>query len=162
MLHDDATVEHAGGIVFPLNVEGREIVNRRHRRTGRAPDHAPVAGHVEDVDALALEPAGQDELMPEDVFQGRTPFLRHGDEGHVVVRKLEEREILLEDEEMDLVPLNLTDERSHEGEDILGDAGLAALNDAGGKGDLHERTGCWVLVRISRSAPMPEMMRSVA
>jgi hypothetical protein len=94
---------------------------------------------VEDIDALLFEPSGQNELVPENVLHGGTPFLSDGDDFHAISDEVEEWQIFLEDEEMEFVLVVLFEEGSDEGEDVLGDAGFTALDDAGGDGDFHAR-----------------------
>jgi hypothetical protein len=94
---------------------------------------------VEDIDALLFEPSGQNELVPENVLHGGTPFLCDGDDFHAISDEVEEWQIFLEDEEMEFVLVVLFEEGSDEGEDVLGDAGFTALDDAGGDGDFHAR-----------------------
>ena len=136
---EDTTVDHAREVVFALHVEGGEIMDGGNGGARGAPEHSAIAGDVEDIDALLFEPSWQDELMPKDVLHGGTPFLSDGDDFHAISDEVEEWQVFLEDEEMEFVLVGLFEEGSNEGEDVLGDAGFAALDDAGGDGDFHAR-----------------------
>jgi hypothetical protein len=138
-LDEDATVDHPREVVFALHVEGGEIMDGGNGSAWGAPEHSAVARDVEDIDALLFEPSGQNELVPENVLHGGTPFLSDGDDFHAISDEVEEWQIFLEDEEMEFVLVVLFEEGSDEGEDVLGDAGFTALDDAGGDGDFHAR-----------------------
>ena len=69
--HDDAAVEHAGEIVFPLHMERREVVDGADGGARRAADEAAVAGDVEDIELQIRGEFWQGELVPEDVFHRR-------------------------------------------------------------------------------------------
>lgn len=138
-LDEDATVDHSREVVFALHMKGGEIVDGGNGGTWGAPEHSAVAGDVEDIDALLFEPTRQDELMPEDVLHSGTPFLGDGDDFHAISDEVEEGKVFLQDEEMEFVLVGLFEEGSNEGKDVLGDAGFATLDDAGGDGDFHAR-----------------------
>ena len=136
---EDATVDHPREVVFALHVEGGEIVDGGNGSAWGAPEHSAIARDVEDIDALLFEPTRQDELMPEDVLHGGTPFLGDGNDFHSISDEVEEGEVFLQDEEMEFVLVGLLEEGSNESEDVLGDAGFATLDDTGGDGDFHAR-----------------------
>ncbi len=134
---DHAAVEHPRGIVFPREVEGREIVDRRHERARPSPEHAPVARHVQHLDARATQATGQLALVPEDVFHRRAVALGHRLEAHRVPGELEERHVLLEHVERELMAFRLGQQSAHEGEHVLTHARAPALHDGRGQRDLH-------------------------
>jgi hypothetical protein len=161
-LHEHTSVNHAGEVVFSFHMEGCEVVDGSDGGAGRIKGHAAVAGDVEDIDALLAEPAGEEELMPEDVADSRTPFFCDRDEGHAVASELEEGHVLFEHEEVKFVLVSVLEEGADEGEDVLGDAGFAALDDRGGDGDFHARAGRDLEVKSSRTAATEKTRRSVA
>lgn len=161
-LHQHPAVEHAGEVVFSLHMERGEIVDGGDGDARRVKGHAAVAGDVEDVDALLAEPAGKEDMMPEDVAHSGSPFFRDRDEGHAVAGELEERQVLFQHKEMEVVLVRVLEEGADEGEDVLGDAGFAALDDRGGEGDFHARAGRDWEVKSSRAAATEKTTRSVA
>ena len=111
---------------------------------------------MQHVDAFALEPARKHELMPRDVLHRRAPLLGHRHELHLVLREVEERQVFFQDKQMELMLVRVREQRAHEGEDILCDARLAALDDAGGDGDLHAR----MVRRLRSSSVVAPMLKT--
>ena len=118
-------------------MERREVVDGGDERAMGFPEHAAVAGDVEDVEAELAGELGEFELVPEHVFDGRAVFLRDGDELHLVPDKSEQGQVFLEDEKIKFVLVRVAPEGAEQGEHILGHAGLAALDDGRGKADFH-------------------------
>ena len=73
--------------------------------------------------------------MPEDVLHGRPPFLRDGHNFHLRLCEREQRSILFEDEEHELMSICELHQRTDQREEILGDPSLTALDDGGSDAD---------------------------
>ena len=66
-------------------------------------------------------------------------FCKYKNELHPAARKLKEREILLEHEEVNVMPVILLQQGPDQGENVLTHAGFAAMDDTGGNGNFHAR-----------------------
>src|SRR6185437_11346220 len=126
---DDAAVEHARAAVFLGHAKRREIMDGGDERAGPLPEQAAIAGHVQDIKLEAAGERGQGALMPENIFYGRTKMFGDRQDSHPASCEIEQRQIFLEHEKDEAMLARIRQQRAQEGEEILGNAGFAALND---------------------------------
>ena len=114
-----------------------EVVNSRNQTARVLPDHSAIAWNVQKVQTQTPGNGWKFGVMPKDIFYWRTEFFRNRHEPHVVAGEIEKREIIFQDEQRELVLVRVRDKSFDQREDVLRNAGFAALNDGGGEADFH-------------------------
>jgi hypothetical protein len=90
---------------------------------------AAIAGRMENIQSVeACEPR-EFRLVPENVAYGGTKGFAYCDNFHRVAGELEERDILLQNEEREVVFPGIGKKSTREAEDVLTDSRTSALND---------------------------------
>jgi len=79
---DNAAVEHAFPIIFFGHVARGQVMDGCDQGTWPAPQHAAIAGDMEDVDAMLRGEAREMDLVPENVFDGGAKAFGDGDDLH--------------------------------------------------------------------------------
>jgi len=126
---DDAPVKHAKAVVFGGDVKGREIVDRADHGAGLGVHEPAITRDVQDVEPVLPGEARQARLVPEDIQFGPAKKFGNRNDLHSFGELVEQRKVVLENEENEFVRDVHAHEGAEEGEDILRDAGLTALND---------------------------------
>ena len=80
-------------------MEGGEVVDGGDGGAGGTPQHAAVAGDVEDIELMLAGEGGKMGLVPEDVAQGGAMALGDDDDFGMALGEVEEGEVGFEDEE---------------------------------------------------------------
>jgi len=132
-----ARIEHAAPIVFVRDVKRGQVVNRCNQSARMLPDHSAIARNMHHVQSETAGDGWKIDVMPKDVFYRRSKFFRDGNEAHVVTGEVEQFEVFFENEESELVLVRVRKKSFDQREDVLSDAGFAALNDGGGEADFH-------------------------
>src|SRR5687767_13466017 len=110
-------------------------------------EQAPVAGHVQHVQAPFAREMWKNCLVPRDICHRVAKTFGHGDDVEGVTKVFEEREIALEHERGEAVVLILGQQRAEQSKEVLGNARLSPLDDGGGDADVH-----WCRRKLSRRA----------
>src|SRR5262245_14917197 len=149
---DDAAVKHSFPLVFLRDAERREVMNGGHGGAGLTPQHAAVAGDMQDIDLPATGEGRQPSLVPPDVIHGRAKTLRNLDKAHLAFCKIEQRQVVLENKQRELVVGAEFFQSAYQSEDVLCDAASAALDHGSGNADSHRSLR---LERTPHRGPLP-------
>jgi hypothetical protein len=95
----DATVEHTHPVIFFGDVKWREIMDSCDQVAWLPPQHATIAGDMQNIEALLPNQPRQFALVPKDVSNRLTETLRDGDDFHCSAEEIEQRQVIIEDEE---------------------------------------------------------------
>lgn len=138
MLHHHSSIEHAGRVILVGHLKGCEVMDRGDLGTRSKSDHAPIAGHVNDIDGVLAKPAWQNELVPENIADRRPPLLSHWNQLHRVAGKFEEWQVILQDMKEKGVRASEMLQFLHQRKHVLRHPGFSPLDHGGSDGDFHE------------------------
>jgi hypothetical protein len=125
---DNFAVKHPLPVVFSAHTKRSEIMNRRDECAGSRPEHAPIAWDVQHVEAMAVSQPGEDGLVPKNVFHRRPEPLRDFNNFAMSAREIEERQIVLESKDREMMSVVPGEQSTEQCKNILSYSGFAALN----------------------------------
>jgi hypothetical protein len=92
---------------------------------------------VQNIESVLMREMRQNRLMPQYVFDGWAKPFGHEDDLHFLFGEIEQRQIFFEHEKNELVFTRVRQKRAQQGEQILRNSGLAALDYRSGNADPH-------------------------